>query len=205
MNEFIFTTEQRETLISVSLNKFPTDKTEVFLNESQRIIGEWLKNNPTRYGNNKTSRERLQSLDTQLSKTIQSLKLLPQLAQSHFEKSWQSAEHTKQGWPDSLNEIENFLMDLQRCAACSIPREGISKSIEGDLIEGIAWAYVDTYNILPTTTPEPRGEFISYLNHLSCNILSPQIGTIILGKDLISGVIKHVKNRCSEYNKFIQS
>lgn len=204
MNEFKFTNNQRLVFIAACFNKYQTNLTEVFLNESQRLVAEWLTNHPCRDGDNKESRERLEMLTGQLEKTRNYLKLLPDMAKQQLAGYWKYSTYKRQGWPGSLNEIECFLLELQSCTADLIQPGGIRKSIESDLVESLAWAFVDTFRKKPTTSPD--GSFMSFLKHLSENILSSPNGRkVTFGKDLVAGVLKHVKNRLDELDKFQNS
>lgn len=203
MNQFIFSTVQREILISVALQKFTSDKTEVFLNETQQIIGEWLTDYPASSGDNKKSREHIEKLTTQLDKTRGYLRSLPDVARNHLAAYWKYSEYKRKEWPSNINEIECFLLELQRCATDLVTPSGISKSVESDIVEKLAWAFVDTFRKKPTTSPD--GPFVSYLKHLSENILTPQGNKIVFGKDLIASVLKHVKKRCDELDQFAKS
>lgn len=192
MKKFQFTAGQRQELIAAGLKQFPVDQTEVFLNEAQRITGEWLSNYPTRHGSNKKSRERLEMLAKQLEKTRHYLLLLPELARLQLGMSW------------NLKEIELSLLEFQQSVTETIQPSGITKSIEGDLIESLAWAFVDTYSKRPTTSP--AGPFMNFMKNLSENVLIPtDVNRVTFGKALIAGVLRHVKSRLDEYDKHIMS
>jgi hypothetical protein len=203
MNEFEFSSEQRKQLILAGLKNYPSDLIQVFLNESQRIIREWVTNYPTGGRNNNKSRVGIEKLTTQLDKTHGYLRSLPDEAKNHLAVYWKHGEYKRKGWPADVNEIECFLLALHRCATDLIQPGGISKSIESSMVEELAWAFVDTFKETPTTTPS--GPFMGFLKHLSENILTPQIRSIVFGKDLIAEVLRHVRERLDEYDKFIKS
>ena len=204
MNEFKFSDEQRKALIFVALKKFPADMTEVFLNESQRIIREWFTDYPVRNGDNKQNRERLEMLATQLDKTRNYMLLLPDMGRQQLAAYWKYGYHKPKGLTCNIKDIESLLFELQRCIVDVMQPGGISKSIESDLVEKLAWAFVDTYRRKPTTSPD--GPFMCYLKHLSENILSAQDnGQVVLGKGLIADVLKHVRKRLDELDQFIKS
>lgn len=202
MTEFRFSTVQRKELILVALKTFPADLAETFLNEAQRIIGEWLIDYPTGSGDNKKSREGIERLATQIDKTHGDILLLTDDARNHLGAFWKHG-YKRKGWPANINEIQCFLLELKRCTTDLIQPGGISKSIESDIAENLAWAFVDTFKKLPTTTP--LGPFMSFLAHLSVNILTPLGRPIVFGKDLVADVLRHVKKRCNQYNEFIKS
>lgn len=202
MNEFKFSDEQREILISVVLKKFPADLTEIFLSESQRIIVEWLTDYPARNGDNKQNRERLEMLANQLDKTRDYMLLLPDMARQQLAAYWKYGYHKPKGLTGNIKDVEFLLIELQRCIADVIQPDGISKSIERALIENLAWAFVNTFRRKPTTSPD--GPFMCYLKHLSENILSAQDnGKLVFGKDLVVGVLKHVRKQLDDEDKFM--
>lgn len=204
MNEFRFSDEQRGILISVVLKKFPADLREVFLSESQRIIGEWLTDYPAGNGDNKQNRERLEMLATQLDKTRDYMLLLPEMAQQQLAAYWKYGYHKPKGLTGNIKDVELLLIELQRCIADVIQPDGISKSIERALIEDLAWAFVETFRTRPTTSPD--GPFMCYLKHLSENILSAQDnGKVVFGKALVAGVLKHVRKQLDDEDKFMTS
>lgn len=202
MNKFKFTGDQRKELIFVGLNKFPPDTAGIFLNETQRIINEWLTDYHSGSGDNKKSREGIEKLATQIDKTHGDILLLTDDARNHLGAFWKHG-YKRKGWPANINEIQCFLLELKRCTTDLIQPGGISKSIESDIVEKLAWAFVDTFNKLPTTTP--GGQFMSFLAHLSENILTQPGRPIVFGKDLVADVLRHVKKRCNQYNEFIKS
>lgn len=191
MDKFKFTTRQRQEFIAAGLKQFPADQTEVFLNEAQRITREWLSNYPTRHGNNKESRERLEMLAKQLDKTRHYMLLLTDLARNALAARC------------NLKELEFSLFKLQSNVTETIQPSGITKSIESDLAESLAWAFVDTYEKRPTTSP--TGPFVGFLKNLSENVLSPAGEHVTFGKDLICGVLRHVKRRLDECDEYIKS
>ncbi|OGT17896.1 MAG: hypothetical protein A3J49_04345 [Gallionellales bacterium RIFCSPHIGHO2_02_FULL_57_16] len=204
MNEFRFSDEQRKALIFVALKKFPADMTEVFLNESQRIIREWFTDYPVRNGDNKQNRARLEMLATQLGKTRDYMLLLPDMGRQHLAVYWKYGYHKPKGLTCNIKDIESLLFELQRCIADVIQPDGISKSIERELIEKLAWAFVETFRTRPTTSP--AGPFMCYLDHLSENILSAQDnGKVVFGKGLVAGVLKHVRKQLDDEDKFMTS
>lgn len=204
MNEFRFSDKQRKELIFVALKEFPADLTEVFLNESQRIIGEWLTDYPVRNGDNKQNRERLEMLANQLGKSRDYMLLLPGVARQQLAAYWKYGYHKPKGLACNIKDIELLLIELQQCIADVIQPDGISKSIERALIENLAWAFVDTYRKKPTTSPD--GPFMCYLKHISENILSAQDNSkVVLGKDLVAGVLKYVRKQLNDKDKFMES
>lgn len=201
MNEFKFTIAQRKALC-LNLNKYPEEQREVFLNVTQRIICEWMTDYPTRSCDNKKSRESIEKLATQIDKARGYMQLLTDDARNHLGAFWKHGYRQK-GWPANINEIQHLLFELNRCTTDLIQPGGISKSIERDIAERLAWGFVDTFKERPTTSPD--GPFMSYIKHLSENILIPQGREIVFGKDLIASVLKHVRKRCDELDKFMKS
>ena len=202
MSIFKFTIAQRKALC-LNLNKYPQEQREVFLNETQRIICEWMIDYPARNGDNKKSREAIEKLSGQLDKTGGYIRALPDVARNHLAAYWKYWQYKRKGWPANIHEIECFLLELQHVTNDLITPSGINKSIESNIVEGLAWGFVDTFKERPTTSPD--GSFMSYIKHLSENILITQGREIVFGKDLIASVLKHVRNRCDELDQFMKS
>lgn len=202
MFEFKYTKQQREQLVAAAKFKFSPDYIDVFLNESQRLVAQWLNDFPSEFSDNKKSREAIKNFIKKLESAKNAMRTLPSMSKDNLANNWRIGYAGKK-YPSSLSELEVLFLDMERCASDLITNHGTSRSIESKLICDLACSYVDTFKKCPTTSP--GGSFMNFIKELSENIISPDYKKVVFGKDLIATEIKYIKNRCKEMDEFNRS